>query len=125
MFYHHLQGLSCLPSIFKCLLRVNHDRKQIRAEDYTWKISPMQSLCMTSSFRFASLYNAHFAGITINHILKAQDDMFSLLAIPLAQATSPSNFFLRLNGFFRKSLRPLLAKFPAFGREIEYVRKEG
>lgn len=47
---------------------------------------------MTSSFRFASLYNAHFAGITINHILKVQDDMFSLLAIPLAQAISPSNF---------------------------------
>lgn len=44
---------------------------------------------------------------------------------PVSTSCKSIEFFLRLNGFFRKSLRPLLAKFQAFGGEIECVRKEG
>ena len=44
---------------------------------------------------------------------------------PVSTSYKSIEFFLRLNGFFRKSLRPLLAKFQAFGGEIECVRKEG
>ena len=44
---------------------------------------------------------------------------------PVSTSCKSIEFFLRLNGFFQKSLRPLLAKFQAFGGEIECVCKEG
>ena len=126
MFYHHVQGLSCLPSIFKCLLRANHGRKQIRAEDHTWKMSPSH---FAWQVHFASLLYTMRILLVLLFItfwnLKKVRFLFWRSRYQLdAQPLSPSNF-LRLNGFFRKSISPLLAKFPAFGGEIECVRKEG
>lgn len=107
---------------FKCLLRVNHGRKQIRAEDHTWKIFPGH---FPWQVHFASLLYTMRILLVLIFITFWNLKMVRFLFSRSRTSYKSIEFFLRLNGFFRKSLRPLLAKFPAFGGEVECVRKEG